>query len=265
MSKLKTLRRGAVLAAVVGAVLMSAGPASATPPGQGSADALTIDIRLGGGAVPVGLVGPLAQSYSTGPTSANVADVDLPGLIRAGVMQTHSTFDPAAGVVHSDASIANVDLRVLSGLLPLLGTGPYTVGAVESHCDSTTPLPPGFVGDSKVADVKLGTTAIPVAFPPNTNIGIPGIAEIIFNEQILLSDGSFSVTAIHIKLLGSLAALLNGDIWLARSICGAGAVPIPLASGAGLWVGLALLGAIAVPAGVVIVRRRRAAIATAAE
>ena len=46
---------------------------------------------------------------------------------------------------------------------------------------------------------------------------------------------------------------------MSSATCGPAAPPMPLASGAGLWIGLGLLGAIAVPVGTRIFRNRRTA------
>nr|WP_042197603.1 choice-of-anchor P family protein [Kibdelosporangium sp. MJ126-NF4]CEL23065.1 hypothetical protein [Kibdelosporangium sp. MJ126-NF4]CTQ90203.1 hypothetical protein [Kibdelosporangium sp. MJ126-NF4] len=258
MKKSKVVRGGSLVAvAVAAAVLANAAPAAAATP-AGSADALTVDIRLSNGVIPVGQVGPLAQSNTTGPTSNQIVNVDIPLLVAGGSGTTHSTQDAATGAVHSDAQMGDVKLRILD---TLTGNPPplpsqYTIKAVESHCDSTTA---GFTGDSKLSDVKLGPLPIPVAFPPNTRIGIPTLGEAIFNEQIMLPDGRFSVTALHVTFGGPVAPITSGDVWLARSICGPASPPVPMASGAGLWIGLGLLGMIAIPVGSKIVRSRRRA------
>lgn len=51
----------------------------------------------------------------------------------------------------------------------------------------------------------------------------------------------------------------KGDIVLAQAKCGPAAPPVPMASGAGLWLGLGLLGLAAIPIGGMVLRKRRAA------
>jgi hypothetical protein len=74
------------------------------------------------------------------------------------------------------------------------------------------------------------------------------------------------VNAFHLRLLGGkgLGFLGSGDVIISSVTCGPAALPIPMASGAGLWIGLGLLGAIALPVGRAVVRRRRSSAATAA-
>jgi len=253
MSKVKALRSGGLLAVVVAsAVVVGTAPAYADPVPSGQADALTVVVSLLNNVIPTTKIGPLAQSTTAGPTSNQIASATVPGIVSAGVGTTHATQDPVTGAVHSDAKIADVKLPLLDGVV-----GPSTVKVLASSCDSTQAGPSG---KSTIADVKLGSTAVPVNFHANTHIGIPGIADVIFNEQILLPNGRFSVSALHISLLGgSLSSIGKGDVWLARSICGPATPPVPLASGLGMWIGLGLLGAAAVPVSVMIIRKRRAA------
>ena len=83
------------------------------------------------------------------------------------------------------------------------------------------------------------------------------IAEVIFNEQIKNNDGSLTVNAIHVKLLqGVLGSIGTGDIIISSATCGPAGLPIPMASGAGLWIGLGLLGVVAAPVAFVALRRR---------
>ncbi len=91
---------------------------------------------------------------------------------------------------------------------------------------------------------------------PNTKISLLGLATITFNEQIQNADGSLTVNAVHITLN---ALVGQGDVVLASATCGPAAPPVPLASGAGLWLGLGLLGLAAIPVGGMVLRKRRAA------
>ena len=64
--------------------------------------------------------------------------------------------------------------------------------------------------------------------------------------------------------MDAVGALGSGDVIISSATCGPAGLPIPMASGAGLWIGLGLLGAIAVPVGAIAIRRRRASVAPAA-
>ncbi|MFI5606070.1 choice-of-anchor P family protein [Amycolatopsis sp. NPDC051903] len=91
-------------------------------------------------------------------------------------------------------------------------------------------------------------------------LGPVNVATLILNEQIHNPDGSLTVNAPHLKLLGGVVgALGSGDVILSSATCGPAAPPMPLASGTGLWVGLGVLAAVAVPVGLRFTRRRSVA------
>jgi hypothetical protein len=100
---------------------------------------------------------------------------------------------------------------------------------------------------------------VPVNPAPNTTINL-ALAKVVFNEQISNPDGSLTVNAVHITLN---ALVGTGDVILAQAKCGPAAPPVPMASGAGLWIGLGLLALMAIPVGGVVVRKRRDAAASA--
>ncbi len=236
-------RCGAVGVVVAAALVLGALPASAAP-GDGSAYAANVAVTVLGSAVDVG---PLAPSDTNGPTSAALASDNVPGVLSAGAVTSHATLDEATGVVHSDASIAGVSL----GLSVLTGQ----IGAVQATCDATQA---GITGSTTLANVSIPGVTVAANPAPNTTIAVAPLVSIIFNEQISNPDGSLTVNAVHIKLN---AVAATGDVILAQAKCGPAAPPVPLASGLGLWIGLGLLGLVAVPAGISMIRKRRDAVA----
>jgi hypothetical protein len=239
--RMRSVRRGGAIGVVVAASLvLGAMPASAAP-GDGSAFAAKVSVTLLGAAAVN--VGPLAASSTSGPTSASLASLDA-GLVSAGVVTSSATLDEETGVVHAQADLANVGI----GLSALTGS----IGAVNATCDATQA---GVTGSSTLANVSLPGVSVPVNPAPNTTINLP-LLRIVFNEQIVGADGSLTVNAVHISLTA--AMLGSGDIIIAQAKCGPAAPPVPLASGVGLWLGLGLLGLAAIPAAVVIRRRRTA-------
>jgi hypothetical protein len=244
-----------MLAAVVACVaLAGAAPASAAP-GDGSAYGVSVDVKLlGQSAVKVG---PLAASTTNGPTSNTTVSADVAGILTAGVITTSAVRDDNSGAVTAKASTADVGLPLLKAAL-----GTVSVKAIEAVCTATQE---GVKGSSTLADAKLGSVGTVDANPaPNTQIkvalGPVNVATLILNEQIKNPDGSLTVNALHLKLLGGVVgALGSGDVIVSSATCGPAAPPMPLASGAGLWVGLGVLGAIAVPVGLRFSRRRSAA------
>ncbi|MCR6490637.1 choice-of-anchor P family protein [Amycolatopsis sp. OK19-0408] len=250
--KSSLVRRGGLLAAVVASVVLAgAAPASAAP-GDGSAYGVNVDVKLlGADAVKVG---PLAAANTAGPTTSTLASATVPGILTAGVITTEAKRDDNSGAVTAKATTADVGVPLLKAALGNVG-----VKTVEAVCTATQE---GVKGSSTLADAKLGSIGAVDANPaPNTQIkvGLAGIniATIILNEQIKNKDGSLTVNAIHVKLLGGVVGSLgSGDVIVSSATCGPAAPPMPLASGAGLWIGLGLLGAIAVPVGTRIYRRR---------
>jgi hypothetical protein len=237
--RIRFVRRGGAIGAVVAAALvLGAMPASAAP-GDGSAYAAKVAVTLLG--APAVNVGPLAPSNTNGPTTANLASINAGGLVTAGVVTSSATLNQDTGVVHAQADIANVGI----GLAALKGT----IGAVNATCDATQA---GITGTSTLANVQIPGVSVGANPGPNTTINLP-LVKIVFNEQI--TDGSgLTVNAVHIYLN---ALVGTGDIILAQAKCGPAAPPVPLASGAGLWLGLGLLAMVAIPAGAVVIRKRR--------
>jgi hypothetical protein len=247
----RRLARGAGLAAVTGvvtgaALLLGSLPASAAP-GDGSAYAAKVNVTLlGASAVNVG---PLSPSNTNGPTSAALATITVPGLLTTGAVTSSAQLDQNTGVVHTEAAIA--------GAKATIGLATINAGVVKSACDATQA---GIKLTSTLANVTIPGVQVPVDPAPNTTVNVLGLVSVVFNEQLDNQDGSRTVNAIHIKLN---AVVGSGDVILASSTCGPAAPPMPMASGAGLWIGLGVLGVIAVPAGALVVRRRRATTPTA--
>lgn len=246
----RTVRRGGLLGlATAAALVVGAVPAYAAP-GDGSAYVAGASVTLLGQA-PI-TVGPLAPSNAAGPTSASL--VNIPGpLITAGVVTSAASLDESTGAVHAEANVANANVA--------LGGLSISADAVNVDCDATQD---GTTGSTVLANVVLpGGTVVPANPAPNTVIAVPSaplpaLVSITFNEQINNADGSLTVNGIHVRLN---ALLGTGDVIVSHAQCGPAALPVPLASGAGLWIGLGLLGLIAVPVGVVALRRRAAATA----
>ncbi len=239
--RMRLVRRGGALATVVAASLvLGAMPASAAP-GDGSAYVAKVAVSLlGASAVNVG---PLAPSNSGGQTKAELANLNVAGLVTAGVVTSEATLNEETGVVHAQADLANVGIA--------LGGLGGKIGAINATCDATQA---GTTGSSSIANVSLPGVSIPVNPAPNTTIKLP-LVTIVFNEQISGDDGSLTVNAVHVKLN---ALVGKGDIVLAQAKCGPAAPPVPMASGAGLWLGLGLLGLAAIPIGGMVLRKRRA-------
>ena len=244
--RMRIVRRGgAIGAAIAASLVIGAMPASAAP-GDGSAFAANVAVTLLG--TPAVNVGPLSPSNSNGPTKSTLASINAAGLVTAGVVTSSAELNEETGEVHAQADVANVGI----GIAALTGK----IGAINATCDATQA---GTTGSASIANVQLPGVSVPVNPAPNTKINL-ALVSIVFNEQIKGSDGSLTVNAVHIKLN---ALVGKGDIILAQAKCGPAAPPVPMASGAGLWLGLGLLGLAAIPVGGMVVRKRRAATSAA--
>ncbi|ATY09447.1 hypothetical protein CU254_02345 [Amycolatopsis sp. AA4] len=250
------VRRGGMLAVVVASIaLAGAAPASAAP-GDGSAYGVNVNVTLLG--QPAVHLGPLAAANTNGPTENTAVSANVPGVLTTGVINTSAVRDDNSGAVTSKASVADVGLPLLKAAVGNVGAK-----AVEAVCTATQE---GVKGSTTLVGANLGSLGNVDATPAaNTQlkvqVGPLHVATLILNEQIKNSDGSLTVNALHLKLLGgdALGALGSGDVILSSATCGPAAPPMPLASGAGMWIGFGVVAAIAVPVGLRFSRRRSAA------
>ncbi|MFD0203049.1 MULTISPECIES: choice-of-anchor P family protein [Saccharothrix] len=251
--RLRMTRRAAVAGLVaVAAVVVGAPPASAAP-GDASAHGARLDLSLlGRDAVSAG---PFAASTADGPATSTFAAVDLPDVLRTGVLDTSASRDDKTGGVSSWASTADVRLDLLDVV-----TGGVSAELVEAECAATQK---GLMGKAKLIGLDLGELGeVGVEPAPNTTVDVEllgvDIAKIVFNEQVRNADGSLTVNAVHVTLIGgALGSVGAGDLVLSSVTCGPAGLPIPLASGAGLWIGLGLLALFGVPVAAAALRRRQ--------
>jgi len=252
--KVRSVRRsGFVACAVATVVLLGASPASADP-GDGSAYGATVEVTLlGQSAVSLG---PVAPSNTDGPTENSVLGIGAANILTAGVIETEAMRNDETGVVNSSATVADLSLQILG----FLGTD-IGADAVTATCTATQD---GITGTTELVGLNLGSLGGGSANPaPNTvldvMVGPVQVATLTLNEQISNPDGSLTVNAMHLVLIpGVLGALGTGDVVISSATCGPAAPPVPLASGAGLWIGLAAVGVFALPVGARFVRSRRA-------
>ncbi|WP_329787470.1 choice-of-anchor P family protein [Lentzea sp. DG1S-22] len=235
----------------IAALLVGAAPASAAP-GDASAYGAKLDVTLLGS--PAVNAEPFAAATASGPTQNTFAGVDLTGVLETGVINASASRDENSGGVHSRASTADVRVDLLSGV-----TGKISAELAEAECTATQK---GLAGKAELAGVDLGELGRVDAEPAagtKLDVQLAGvkIAEVVFNEQVKNADGSLTVNAIHIRLLqGVLGSIGTGDVIISSATCGPAGLPIPMASGAGLWIGLGLLGVVAAPVAFVALRRR---------
>ncbi|RJQ76414.1 hypothetical protein D5S17_18360 [Pseudonocardiaceae bacterium YIM PH 21723] len=254
---MRNVRNGGLAAIIAAsALLLTAAPGMAAagttttttdPSTYVGAEAYAIKVRASGAGQPI-KVGPIAWSKDTGPDENSALDFGTDGFVRAKGITTLAKWDRKSGGQHAEAATTDTRVGVLG---PIFG---IRVDSTKAYCSSSTK---GITGGANIAGVNLGPVPVPVEFPPNTHVGVPGLGEVIFNEQITEANGSLTVNAIHVKALESFPGELAGaDVQIASVNCGVAKPPVPLASGAGLLAGLGVVAAIGLPAGAFALRRR---------
>jgi uncharacterized repeat protein (TIGR01451 family) len=99
-----------------------------------------------------------------------------------------------------------------------LANGLITVDALHTECLSSTGA--GSASSANVANLRIAGVLVNVAAGPNSTITVPGVGQLILNEQGSAGAGlnqSRFVNGLHLKLKGLLA---QGDVILAHSDCG---------------------------------------------
>lgn len=204
--------------------------------------------------------GPLAAS-SVGNSPNSLASATVGTLLTTGVTNTTATADANTGGFASFASVNDLAVNIANTL---------AVGAdvVSATCTATQV---GNTGSSVLTGLAASLAGLNIVIPvnpaPNTvvsiNVALVQIATLTLNEQIANNDGGLTVNALHLRLLGNaLGSIAAGDVIVSSATCGPAVLPVPLASGAGLVVGLGLVGV--TTAGIITVRRRRGVRAVAA-
>lgn len=235
-------KAGASLSLAGGILAAAAGPAAAAAPNEAY------------GAAASGLisVAPVDEATYPGTSPVTAATISITGLLTTGVVTD------TAGATSASSTIANVS-ATLSPLATL------TADAVASSCtfDTNTGTVSGTttITNGQVVVTGLGGTTIALAAnpTPNTTVTVPGIATITLNRQTTATDGTLTVDAIYVSLLGTTQTLTIGT-----SVCNAASVaPVPVLPGKAMAAGLGTLGMLGLGGVVYHVSRRRRRGATA--
>jgi hypothetical protein len=153
-----------------------------------------------------------AQPVSTCPPGGDVSGVGVnlgAALGRVGVLNAKSDCDATSATSSAQGGAANV--RLLGTPLTRL----ITADAIEANCSATGDAPP--TGGTTVANLRVLGIAVnvPVNGSP-IDVSIPGVASVIVNEKVTNPDGSLTVNALHVSLLGGKVA----DVIVGSATCG---------------------------------------------
>jgi hypothetical protein len=225
-------------AAAGGLVLAAALPAAAASPNRAYAASAS------------GLISqsPLGEATFPGTSPVTIANANIGGLLTTGVAT--ATAGPTS---------ASETVNGIRGILSVLAR--LTASSVTSSCsfNTNTGLVTGTAAITNGEVNRPGSSTSLAANPaPNTKITVAGLVTITLNRQTKASDGTLTVTAIFVSLLGSTQRLSLGV-----SVCNAASLaPVPILPGMALPAtlgGLVLL--LAAGAAYQLSRRRRLALA----
>jgi hypothetical protein len=227
------VRAAGAVTAAGGLVLAAALPAAAASPNRAYAASASGLVS----------VSPLGEATFPGTSPVTIARVNIAGLLTTGVATA------TAGPASASETINNISatLSALAGL---------TATSVTSSCILNTNT--GVV--SGTATITNGAVTTPLrtimlAGNPTVNesVRVAGIARITLNRQTTSSDGTLTVTAIFISLLGTTQTLSIGT-----SVCNAADLaPVPVLPGMALPLTMAGLVLVATVVTVRMLGRRR--------
>jgi len=141
-----------------------------------------------------GLITVAKTPHATCPPNEDKTTATLTVLGLATVQALHAdcTLDPATGTTTANAKVDGATL---------LG-GAITITMIESHCTSSAG---GIVGNSKVGTIN-GT---PIGTGTGS-LGIPGVAQVFYNETTTTPTGQLVQNAIRVKTLLGQEIILSG-------------------------------------------------------
>jgi hypothetical protein len=240
MGKAGILKITGSLAVAGGMIMMAAMPAVAASPNEGYAASATGPIS----------VSPIGLATFPGTSPVSVLNANIAGLLTTGVATD------TAGPTSASSTVASVS-ATLSRLASL------GARAVSSSCtfDTTSGKVSGTASLTAAAVHVLGIPAITLATHParNTTVSVPGVATLTLNKHSTATDGTLTVTAIYVSLLGSTQTLS-----LAVSVCNAADLaPVPVLPSKAMPFALGGLGVLLI-AGVSYTVARRNRLAPAA-
>lgn len=200
------------------------------------------DVSLFGG--PSSARGPdpvveLAPDASDSPQEASLdeaAAIFGPAVIfRAGQVDVRTEGTPNPGGSVTSYARAEADLDEEAGD-PKLRPGPLLYDALESTCTAdedgftvSVTVTNGVVETSYDPVTQLVATSEPVPEHPEAGHAVEGTLDhigdryrIVYNEQIQNDDGTLTVNAAHMYLLGEIAV---GDLIIGQTVCGTSATP----------------------------------------
>jgi len=144
-----------------------------------------------------------------GMLGASVTSFTQPGVVSTDTLtaDTNGTTSPTMASSDATARVENLDL--LGGLV----TAALIQSVSSSTCDGSSAT--STAANTMFANLVVNGTAQSATPPPNTVVGVPGVATVTLNEQIAGGNGtsssSLTVNAIHVVLAAGLGEAVAGS------------------------------------------------------
>ncbi len=179
-----------------GILVMAALPAAAAAPNYAYAASSTGLIAIS----------PIAEATFPGTSPVNVVNANIAGLLTTGVVTDTATATTAS----SNIANVGVTLSALASLAATAVTSSCTFNTTTGAVSGTARIVGGTVSLSGISLVTLDvnpTRNESVVLPA----GLSGIASITLNKHTTAADGTLTVDAIYITLLGTTQTLTIGE------------------------------------------------------
>jgi hypothetical protein len=216
------VKAAASLAPASGVLAMTTSPAFAASPNEAF------------GAAATGLISasPIGLATSPGTSPVTVANANILGLLTTGVVTDTADATDASSTINN----ITATLTALAGL-----TATSVMSSCSFNTDTGTVSGTASITDG-VVSIPLGPIVLAANPAPNTVVsGLAGIATVTLNQQSTAADGTLTVNAIAISLIGSTQTLTLGT-----SVCNASDLsPVSLMPGMAMPIGLGTLGLLA--------------------
>jgi hypothetical protein len=213
----KALRVTALASAAAFVLLPMAGASAATS----NSTAYGIKANVLSGAVNVG---PTPTSTFPDGGTSSLASVDLGTLGAVGAVNAITAGDLGAGTSSATGSAANVALlqNALSGFPAVSAT------LIQADCTANGTT---LTGSSTFTNASIGGQSVVDIHPaPNTHlINLGPLLTVTLNEQTT-DNGTLTVNALHITLLGVAGGSSVADVIIGQATCGPNAAVLPVAA-----------------------------------
>jgi hypothetical protein len=228
---LDIIKRGLAITSLTGICVLAAAPAALA---STNIQAFGVSVNLAN----IAAVGPTPLANLSNPNASLASITAGPVSTRTLTASVTQNTTSAPGTESSTATTHN-----LSATLLTLG---ITASVITATCTATQGQ--NTTGSVNLANLVIPGVTVPVNPAPNTVLTLPlSLGTITLNEQTPASPGTgqLTVNAIHIRALPILNG--GGDIIISSATCGAAPVVngVPVASGAGLYLGGAALAGLA--------------------